>query len=82
MKIAVIGCGHWGKNLVRNFYELDALAAICDNNLHKVDSLYKDSPKISLYNDFNELVANPERKFTYVEMKFFSMWFYRQDSKT
>lgn len=30
--IAVIGCGHWGKNLVRNFAELGALAAVCDPN--------------------------------------------------
>ena len=29
-KVAVIGCGHWGKNLVRNFSELGALGAICD----------------------------------------------------
>lgn len=28
--IAVIGCGYWGKNLVRNFYELEVLAAVCD----------------------------------------------------
>ena len=28
--IAVIGCGHWGKNLVRNFAELGLLAAVCD----------------------------------------------------
>jgi UDP-2-acetamido-3-amino-2,3-dideoxy-glucuronate N-acetyltransferase len=28
--IAVIGCGHWGKNLVRNFAELGILAAVCD----------------------------------------------------
>ena len=31
-KIAVIGCGHWGKNLVRNFDELGALGAISDPN--------------------------------------------------
>ncbi len=31
-KIAVIGCGHWGKNLVRNFHDLDALAAICEHD--------------------------------------------------
>ena len=30
--IAVIGCGHWGKNLVRNFSELEVLAAVCDPN--------------------------------------------------
>jgi UDP-2-acetamido-3-amino-2,3-dideoxy-glucuronate N-acetyltransferase len=31
--IAVVGCGHWGKNLVRNFGELDALVAVCDPNI-------------------------------------------------
>ncbi|MGH7318232.1 MAG: Gfo/Idh/MocA family oxidoreductase [Candidatus Rokuibacteriota bacterium] len=30
--VAVVGCGHWGHNLVRNFDELGALAAICDTN--------------------------------------------------
>lgn len=30
MNVAVIGCGHWGKNLVRNFSELGALHAISD----------------------------------------------------
>jgi len=30
MRVAVIGCGYWGKNLVRNFAELGALAAIGD----------------------------------------------------
>jgi UDP-2-acetamido-3-amino-2,3-dideoxy-glucuronate N-acetyltransferase len=28
--VAVIGCGYWGKNLVRNFAELESLAAVCD----------------------------------------------------
>lgn len=32
VKVAVIGCGYWGKNLARNFKELGALAAIVDNN--------------------------------------------------
>ena len=30
VRVAVLGCGYWGKNLVRNFAELGALAAICD----------------------------------------------------
>ena len=30
VQVAAIGCGYWGKNLVRNFAELGALAAICD----------------------------------------------------
>ncbi len=28
--VAVIGCGHWGKNLVRKFHELGVLSAISD----------------------------------------------------
>jgi predicted dehydrogenase/acetyltransferase-like isoleucine patch superfamily enzyme len=32
VQVAAVGCGYWGKNLVRNFAELGALAAICDPN--------------------------------------------------
>lgn len=28
--VAVVGAGYWGKNLVRNFYELGALCCVCD----------------------------------------------------
>lgn len=31
VKVAQIGCGHWGANLARNFAELGALAAIADD---------------------------------------------------
>lgn len=29
-KVAVVGCGYWGKNLVRVFHELKALSVVCD----------------------------------------------------
>lgn len=29
-QVTVIGCGYWGKNLVRNVRQLGALAAVCD----------------------------------------------------
>lgn len=29
-QVAVIGCGYWGKNLVRNFNQLGALGLVCD----------------------------------------------------
>lgn len=32
LKVAVIGCGYWGKNHVRNFAELGGLGAVCDPN--------------------------------------------------
>ena len=30
--IAVVGCGYWGKNLIRNFSQLGGLYAVCDEN--------------------------------------------------
>jgi predicted dehydrogenase len=30
LNIAVLGCGHWGQNLVRNFNSLGVLSAVCD----------------------------------------------------
>ncbi len=28
--IAVVGAGYWGKNLIRNFFQLGSLETICD----------------------------------------------------
>ena len=35
---AVIGCGYWGKNLVRNFANLGALNTICDSNPDQLET--------------------------------------------
>lgn len=37
--VAVIGCGYWGKNLVRKFHELGVLAAISDPSKEVQDRL-------------------------------------------
>jgi UDP-2-acetamido-3-amino-2,3-dideoxy-glucuronate N-acetyltransferase len=56
-KIGVVGCGYWGRNLVRNFSELGSLAAICDVDEARVQELGR------LYSvpgtlDFEDLLAN------------------------
>ena len=55
--IAVIGCGHWGKNLVRNFSELGALAAVCDPNDELAQS-YADQYNVGNLS-FAAILANP-----------------------
>lgn len=55
--IAVIGCGHWGKNLVRNFAELGALAAVCDPN-DKLAQSYADQYNVGNLS-FAAILANP-----------------------
>jgi predicted dehydrogenase/serine acetyltransferase len=41
VRVAVIGCGHWGKNLVRNMHELGALAAIFDAHAPTAEAMSK-----------------------------------------
>ena len=58
--VAIIGCGHWGKNLVRNFYELGALASICDPNIDIVEQFSK---QYSVQNhSFSEIINNSNIK--------------------
>tara|TARA_B100000401_G_scaffold437981_1_gene384985 strand:- start:553 stop:1536 length:984 start_codon:yes stop_codon:yes gene_type:complete len=54
--IAVVGCGHWGKNLIRNFSELGVLYAVCDENKELADK-FADLYKVDNLN-FNEIINN------------------------
>ena len=38
-RIAVLGAGHWGKNLIRNFAELGGLAAVVDPDVATASAL-------------------------------------------
>lgn len=59
-KVALIGAGYWGKNLARNFYELDALHTICDQNESLLNTYANRFPGVSLTTNFNSVLTNPE----------------------
>jgi hypothetical protein len=48
MKVVVDGSGYWGKNLVRNFHALGALAGICDKDPRVLQSLREKTVKFEL----------------------------------
>jgi UDP-2-acetamido-3-amino-2,3-dideoxy-glucuronate N-acetyltransferase len=57
-KIAVIGAGYWGKNLIRNVHQLGALYAICESNPQNPNlASYKEAV---IYTNFSELLADRE----------------------
>lgn len=58
--IGVIGCGYWGKNLVRNFYELNSLCAICDIDKKRLELIQEKYTDLAVYDDYKELLKNPE----------------------
>ncbi len=53
-KVLVVGAGHWGKNLIQNFYQLGALAGVVE--VDSKNSLYisQTYPEVTLYSDYNQ----------------------------
>jgi predicted dehydrogenase/acetyltransferase-like isoleucine patch superfamily enzyme len=41
LKVAVVGVGYWGKNLVRNFAQLNALIGVCDQQSAVAENIAK-----------------------------------------
>src|SRR5580704_13796235 len=58
-KVGVVGCGYWGKNLVRNFSELASLAAICDSEVSRLEELTRTCGVPSTTH-FEEMLGMPE----------------------
>lgn len=56
-RVAVIGSGYWGKNLVRNFRELGALAAVCDVTEAGRATARELAPDVPILGDVGELLA-------------------------
>ena len=60
--IAVVGCGYWGKNLVRNLAELGALHTICDSSPEVIERLHKLYPNVNIETSFERVLADNEIK--------------------
>lgn len=54
--VAVVGCGYWGKNLVRNFRELGNLAQICDTSEDGRRLASDIAPDAAVTGDFEEVL--------------------------
>lgn len=59
-KIAVIGMGMWGKNIVRNFYNLNALEMVCDLDDESLKSVQEQFSGVKVTKDFNDIINNPD----------------------
>jgi len=56
--VAVVGCGDWGKNLIRNFWELKTLHTLYDvdeRRLKEIKSLY---PPVKIANNLPEILGD------------------------
>jgi UDP-2-acetamido-3-amino-2,3-dideoxy-glucuronate N-acetyltransferase len=59
-KVAVIGSGYWGKNLVRNYHELGALKLICDKNETVLAGFKKQFPGVDTCLALNDVLSRKD----------------------
>ena len=59
LKIAVVGAGYWGKNLVRNFHGLGVLAMICDKRKETLDEFSMDYPDCCTTESYSSVLEDP-----------------------
>jgi predicted dehydrogenase len=55
-KIALVGCGYWGKNLCRNFHELGALAQVVDATENGQSNARSIAPEVAVTSNFEEVL--------------------------
>jgi len=56
--VAVIGCGYWGKNLVRNFNQLRALGMVCEATPAGRATATKLAPQTPIVSEVQQVLAS------------------------
>jgi len=57
-KVVLVGNGYWGKNLSRNFFELGALHAVCDENPHTEKVVREKYPEVAFYSNYDDVLSD------------------------
>lgn len=58
--VAVVGCGYWGKNLVRNFHQLGTLRVICDVDRARLEQLQREYDGVAICDSYEELLQRKD----------------------
>jgi UDP-2-acetamido-3-amino-2,3-dideoxy-glucuronate N-acetyltransferase len=57
--IALIGCGYWGKNILRNLYELGVLHTACDSDSSIISAHKEKFPDANYTTSLKAILNNP-----------------------
>ncbi len=61
-KVALIGAGRWGKNILRNLYNLGALELVCDADDKNLEFVADNYPEVTLTKSVDEVIGNSNIK--------------------
>ncbi len=59
--VAVIGCGYWGPNLIRNFFDTPGchVVAACDMSDARLEAVSRRHPSLAALSSFDEVLSDP-----------------------
>jgi UDP-2-acetamido-3-amino-2,3-dideoxy-glucuronate N-acetyltransferase len=57
-RICVVGCGHWGKNLLRNFHQIGSLYGLFDADPERLETVSAQYPDVRIYRSYEELLRD------------------------
>ncbi|MBK5256055.1 MAG: Gfo/Idh/MocA family oxidoreductase [Vicinamibacteria bacterium] len=60
MKIGLVGCGYWGKNIARNLHQMGLLGAVCDPSTKILDGVPKLYPGALATKALDDLLKSKE----------------------
>lgn len=62
IRVAQIGCGYWGQNLIRNFWEIEGAEVVmaCDSDEKALARMRRRYPAIQLGSTFLQALESPE----------------------
>jgi predicted dehydrogenase len=60
--VAIIGCGYWGPNLVRNFHALDDahVVAVCDRDPERLEAIQRRFPAVRAERELAHVLEDPD----------------------
>ncbi|MBI2815359.1 MAG: Gfo/Idh/MocA family oxidoreductase [Acidobacteria bacterium] len=58
--VAIVGCGYWGQNLIRNFWQLEtaAVAMVCDEDAACLERTVRCYPTVKATRHFEEILSD------------------------
>jgi predicted dehydrogenase len=61
LRVAVVGCGYWGQNLLRNFYELEEaeVVLVCDFDFNALGRAKRRYPTVDVSRNYKDILADP-----------------------
>jgi len=62
IKVAVVGCGYWGPNLIRNFCSIPqcVMSMACDAKPDRLEYIQRLYPSVAVTSDFQDIINNDD----------------------